>query len=123
MGLHVKFLEDGRFTHGNEKGHIQWGEKGDQLLFLQFHVRCMKDPSRPRPGKQGSSSPCPSSFPLLCKPEIITLKQVPKVYSLTWPIPPPEADYQDAAIKEMTSSHQKPPSAHLIGMRNQNMPS
>lgn len=47
MGLHVKFLEDGRFTHGNEKGHIQWGEKGDQLLFLQFHVRCIKDRAGP----------------------------------------------------------------------------
>jgi hypothetical protein len=43
-----------------------------------------------------------------------------KVYSLIWPLPPPEADYQGPAIKELKSINQKPPLASQINLFNKN---
>ena len=53
---------------------------------------------------------------LLLAKRITFQKLATKVYSLIWPLPPPEADHQGPAIKVLKSSKQKPPLSHLINM-------
>jgi hypothetical protein len=64
-----------------------------------------------------------SPFPFALKNKQNKTKQNPldsipkatlKVYSLIWPLPLPEADYQGPAIKVVKSSNQKPTLAALI---------
>ena len=60
-------------------------------------------------------------FPLPClatNHQITSVKVATKVFSVIWPLPPLELDYQDPVIKELKASNQKPCQVQLIYLPN-----